>query len=223
MVVEAPTGLLEAALHARGFRHVAGVDEAGRGALAGPLVAAAVVLPADHSFEGLHDSKLVPPTERDRLYDEIMEHALAVGVYRISHTRVDGMGLHRANIKALRNALNKLDPAPDYTLIDGFRMARMQMPSLRVVKGDMVCTSVAAASIIAKVTRDRYMVRAAARFPGYDFASNKGYRAPAHLAGLRELGPCDIHRRCFAPVAAVAGGRTMDAFYEDEDEVDEQT
>ncbi len=209
-MTSAPDGLLEAALHAQGFRRVAGLDEAGRGALAGPLVAAAVVLPPDLQLAGLNDSKLVTPAERDRLYDEIMDHALSVGVYRIGHTRVDRMGLHRANIKALRNALNKIEPQPDYALVDGFRMKRMQMPSLRVVKGDMVCTSVAAASIIAKVTRDRIMVRAAERYPGYAFESNKGYRAPDHLSGLDRLGPCDIHRRCFAPVAAAMEVRTME-------------
>lgn len=208
-MIDAPDGLLEAALHAQGFQRVAGLDEAGRGALAGPLVAAAVVLPPGLHLEGLNDSKLVAPTERDRLYGEIMAHALGVGVYRISHTRVDEMGLHRANLKALRNALNKIEPEPDYVLVDGFHLKRMRTPALRVVKGDQVCTSVAAASIIAKVTRDRIMVRAARRYPGYAFASNKGYRAPEHLSGLDRMGPCDIHRRCFAPVAAAMADRTM--------------
>lgn len=205
-----PTGRYEDVLNRSGFRFVAGTDEAGRGALAGPLVAAAVVLPEGWVPDGLNDSKLVSPTERERLYDEISQQALAVGVFRVSHRRVDEIGLQRANITALRSALRKLEPAPDFVLVDGFRLKRLPVPSLRVVKGDQVCASVAAASIIAKVTRDRIMVRADRRYPGYGFSSNKGYRAPEHLDGLRRLGPCDIHRRCFAPVAAAAGVPTTD-------------
>lgn len=197
-----PTGRYESVLHRSGFRLVAGTDEAGRGALAGPLVAAAVVLPEGWLPDGLNDSKLVPPTERERLYGEIVHHAVAVGVFRISHRRLDDIGLQRANLTALRSALRKLEPAPDFVLVDGFRLKRLPVPSLRVVKGDQVCSSVAAASIIAKVTRDRIMVRADRRYPGYGFASNKGYRAPEHLDALGRLGPCDIHRRRFAPVAA---------------------
>lgn len=200
-----PRGDLEQALHRRGFEVVAGADEAGRGALAGPLVAAAVALPDGCVPDGLNDSKLVSPTERERLYEEIMGAALAVGVYRITHTRLDDVGLQRANLLALRAALNKLEPGPDYVLIDGFRLSRMRVPALRVVKGDQVCASVAAASIVAKVTRDRIMVRAERRFPGYGFANNKGYRAPEHLSALRRLGPCEFHRRCFAPVASASG------------------
>jgi ribonuclease HII len=198
----APSGDLEAALRARGFAHVAGVDEAGRGALAGPLVAAAVVLPDGWCPEGLDDSKLVSPPERERLYDEIQGCAIAVGVHRIGHELVDRKGLQRANLLALRHAIRKLEPQPDYTLVDGFALNRTAMPCLRLVKGDGFSASIAAASIIAKVTRDRMMVRAARRYPGYGFASNKGYRAPEHLAALDRLGPCALHRRSFAPVAA---------------------
>ncbi len=206
----APTGAYEQLLHAQGFRHVAGADEAGRGALAGPLVAAAVMLPPGWAPDGLNDSKLVSPTDRERLYDEIVAGAVAVGIFRVSHTRLDGIGLQRANLAALRAALNKLDPTPDYVLVDGFTLARTSVPALRVVKGDQVCTSVAAASIVAKVTRDRIMVRAERRYPGYGFASHKGYRSPEHLAALARLGPCEFHRRCFAPVAAAHGGPTID-------------
>lgn len=195
-----PAGDLETVLNGRGFRLVAGADEAGRGALAGPLVAAAVILPPGWVPDGLDDSKLVSPIERERLYGEITEHAVSIGVYRISHDRLDRIGLQRANLGALRAALNKLEPRPDYALVDGFGLDRTPMPCLRVVKGDEVCTSVAAASIIAKVTRDRIMVRAERRYPGYGFASNKGYRAPEHLRALQEIGPCGWHRRSFAPV-----------------------
>ena len=210
--VEPPSGIYESLLHHQGFSLVAGADEAGRGALAGPLVAAAVVLPPGWVPEGLNDSKLVPPLQRERLFDEIMATALAVGVHRVLPGSVDAMGLQRANFAALRMALRKLALAPQYVLVDGFRLARLGAPSLRVVKGDQVCASVAAASIIAKVTRDRMMVRASRRYPGYAFESNKGYRAPEHLAGLRALGPCHIHRRSFAPVAYAE-----DAVVEDDD------
>ena len=204
-----PTGAYEAVLQEQGFHHVAGADEAGRGALAGPLVAAAVVLPAGWIPEGLNDSKLVAPTERERLYGEIVANALAVAVHRVSPARVDQIGIQRANLHALREALHKLAPhRPDYVLVDGFRLPRLGVPALRVVKGDQVCTSVAAASIIAKVTRDRLMVNAARRYPGYAFESNKGYRAPEHLAALWRLGPCEYHRRCFNPVSAVLGTLT---------------
>jgi ribonuclease HII len=219
-VSDPPTGNYEASLHRQGFELVAGADEAGRGALAGPLVAAAVVLPPGWIPDGLNDSKLVAPTERERLYAEIVAAAVSVGVYRIGHVRLDGLGLQRANIAALRAALNKLDPRPEFVLVDGFHLARVAVPCLRVVKGDQVCTSVAAASIVAKVTRDRIMVRADRRYPGYGFASHKGYRSPEHLGALRRHGPCDIHRRRFTPVSQAAdiilgdqpegGGRGMD-------------
>lgn len=210
----APSGAYEATLHQQGFRLVAGADEAGRGALAGPLVAAAVILPPGFRPDGLNDSKLVSAPERERLYDAILAEAVAVGVARVSHTRLDAVGLQRANLAALRGALRKLAPAPDYILVDGYHLSRLWVPSLRVVKGDRVCVSVAAASIVAKVTRDRIMLRADRRYPGYGFASNKGYRAPEHLEALRRLGPCAFHRRCFAPVSQ-ALGTTFD------DEMDE--
>ncbi|MDQ3932735.1 MAG: ribonuclease HII [Actinomycetota bacterium] len=202
----APTGNYEAVLNRQGFGLVAGADEAGRGALAGPLVAAAVILPCGWVPEGLNDSKLLTALQRERLYAEILEHAVSCGVFRTSCKRLDAVGLQRANLAALRGALRKLDPKPDYILVDGFALARMPVPCLRVVKGDQVCTSVAAASVVAKVTRDRIMLRAHRRYPGYDFANNKGYRAPAHLEALRRLGPCEIHRRCFAPVSQVEAG-----------------
>ena len=205
MTIGTRLGALEAALHSRGFEHVAGADEAGRGAFAGPLVAAAVVLPPGYVPEGLRDSKLLTPLQRERLFAEIQEHALAIGVQRIRPDRIDVIGLQRANLLALRGALNKLRTRLDYVLVDGFRL-RLRPPSLRVVKGDMVCSSVAAASVIAKVTRDRAMVRLARRFPGYDFESNKGYRAPAHVAALWRMGPSPVHRRCFAPVRWASRG-----------------
>jgi ribonuclease HII len=196
-----PSVDLERVLRGQGFTWVAGADEAGRGALAGPLVAAAVILPPDYLPDGLDDSKLVAPRERERLHAEISAAAVAVGIHRVTHQRVDALGVQRANLVALRAAIRKLDPQPEYTIVDGFALKRTAMPCLKMVKGDQVCAAVAAASIVAKVTRDRIMVRAARRYPGYAFESNKGYRAPEHLRELDLRGPCDIHRRSFAPVA----------------------
>lgn len=200
-----PAGTYEAVLHRQGFRLVAGIDEAGRGALAGPLVAAAVILPVGWVPDGLADSKLLTPAQRDRLYVEITAGAVAVGVRRVTPQRLDRVGLQRANLVALRGAYKKLDPAPDYVLVDGFALDRMVVPTLKMVKGDRISTAVAAASVVAKVTRDRYMIRAAKRYRGYGFVSNKGYRAPTHLEALRHRGPCPLHRRWFAEVAAVVG------------------
>lgn len=194
-------GHLERVLGERGFDVVAGVDEAGRGALAGPLVAAAVILPAGWVPEGLRDSKLLSAAQRDRLYDHIRAGALAVGVKRITSDRIDRIGLQAANIRALQVALRKLDIDPDYVLVDGLFKLRLRTPSLRVIKGDRVSASVAAASIVAKVTRDRMMLRLAQRHRGYGWEQNKGYGAPEHLAALDRLGPTPAHRLCFAPVA----------------------
>ncbi len=196
-----PLGRLEDALRGRGFSTIAGVDEAGRGALAGPLVAAAVVLPVDWVPDGLRDSKLLTPKQRDRLYDEIHAGALAVGVTRITNERLDRIGLQTANIRALQLALRKLVVDPDYVLVDGLFKLRLRVPSLRVIKGDRVSANVAAASVVAKVTRDRMMTRLARRYRGYGWERNKGYGAPEHVEALDRLGPSPAHRRCFAPVA----------------------
>jgi ribonuclease HII len=194
-------GHIERALARRGFLRVAGVDEAGRGALAGPLVAAAVILPTGWAPDGLRDSKLLTPAQRDRLYAEIRAGAVAIGVKRITNERLDRIGLQTANIRALQVALRRLDARPDYVLVDGLFRLRLRVPSLRVIKGDRVSTNVAAASIVAKVTRDRMMLRLAERHRGYGWERNKGYGAPEHLDALDRLGPTPAHRRCFATVA----------------------
>lgn len=194
-------GCVEAVLRRQGFELIAGVDEAGRGALAGPLVAAAVVLPPGFVPDGLRDSKLLTPLQRERLYAEITSRALAVGVRRVRPKKIDEHGLQRANVKALQRALAKLHVDPDYVLVDGLFKLRLRCPSLRVIKGDRVSANVAAASVVAKVTRDRAMVRLARRFPAYAFERNKGYGAPEHLRALDREGPSEVHRRCFAPVA----------------------
>lgn len=194
-------GLIEKRLAAAGFWRVAGADEVGRGALAGPLVAAAVVLPAGAEIEGLRDSKLCTALQRRRLVNEIKDVALSVSIATVRPDRIDRRGLQQCNLDALRRALKGLDVAPDYVLVDAFRMRRLPWPGLAVKKADVVSTSVAAASIVAKEHRDRIMRRYHRRWPGYGFSTNVGYGTPEHWAALKSLGPCDIHRRSFFGVA----------------------
>lgn len=183
----------ERALGRAGFQTVAGADEAGRGACAGPLVAAAVVLPA-RPLEGLNDSKKLTARKREMLYDVITEKARAWAVVRIEPSECDDLGMHVANLEALRRAVALLDLAPDFVLTDGFPVDGLGAPSLAMWKGDAVAASVSAASILAKVTRDRIMVAYAQDHPGYSFAVHKGYCTALHQSELDELGPCPIHR-----------------------------
>ncbi|MGH2747697.1 MAG: ribonuclease HII [Actinomycetota bacterium] len=199
-------GLVERRLLEAGFTRVAGTDEVGRGALAGPLVAAAVILPSGVEIPGLRDSKLCTRLQRQRIADRIREVALAVSVVRVRPDRIDRLGLQRCNLDALRRALRGLEVEPDYALVDGFRMRRLPWPGLAVKKADVVSKSVAAASIVAKVYRDRAMRRYARRYPGYGFASNVGYGTREHWAALRRLGPCEIHRRSFFGVTGFSDG-----------------
>jgi ribonuclease HII len=196
------TALFEDRLRDAGFGRVAGVDEAGRGALAGPLVAAAVILPRDCPIQGLADSKLLTPQRRRSLAAQIHDHALAVAVVRIGPDTIDRVGLQRANIALLARALRDLEGGYDYALADGFPLPRMPAPVLGVKKGDQVATCVAAASIIAKVTRDKIMTGAARRYRGYGFQRHKGYGTDEHWAALRRLGPSAYHRHSFTGVAA---------------------
>jgi ribonuclease HII len=201
----------ERRLRGAGFRFVAGVDEAGRGALAGPLFAAAVVLPDGFDTEGLEDSKLLTPLQRERMYGRIQEEAVAVAVCRAMPGRIDRRGLHKTNLRLLRRALLMLPVRPEYILTDGFPVPRLPVPSLGMRKGDMVTASVAAASVVAKVTRDRTMDRYHRRFPRYGFDTNRGYGTAAHWEALFRFGPSPIHRRSFKGVAeaivALAAGR----------------
>lgn len=196
MVLDAD-GVMEDRLAAAGFELVAGADEVGRGALAGPLVAAAVVLPPGVRIQGLRDSKMCTRRQRETLARRIREVALAVSVVRVRPDSIDREGLSRANIKALRRALASLDVDPDYALIDRFALRRLPFPSLGVIKADAISRSVAAASIVAKVHRDAAMRRYARRFKGYGFETNVGYGTAEHWDALRRLGPSDIHRRSF--------------------------
>lgn len=197
---------LEQGLRRRGFRHIAGADEAGRGACAGPLVVAAAILPDGRRGEvpGLADSKLLTPAARERVYEEVVARAVAYEVVVIPPDEVDVRGLHVCNLAGMRRALARLTPGPDYVLTDGFRVGGVGVPGLAVWKGDQVAACVAAASVLAKVTRDRLMTELSEQWPTYGFAEHKGYVTPVHTAALRRHGPCPVHRWSYANVAAVA-------------------
>ncbi|CAI9398670.1 MULTISPECIES: ribonuclease HII [Aestuariimicrobium] len=196
----------ERALTRAGFSPIAGADEAGRGACAGPLVAAAVVLadtPA-RQITGLRDSKLLTPKARERCFDEIMAKAVAVSCVSIEADECDRLGMHVADIQALRRAVSRLEVTPEFVLTDGFPVDGLGVPGLAVWKGDRVAACVAAASVIAKVTRDRIMTDIAAHYPQYRFDVHKGYCTPEHQAELDRFGPADIHRRRFELVRRAA-------------------
>jgi ribonuclease HII len=190
-------GLLETRLADHEFLNVAGTDEVGRGALAGPLVAAAVVLPAGVEIPGLRDSKLCTRAQRERLAEEIRSVALAVSIVRVQPWRIDRAGLQKCNLQALRRALNGLEVSPDYVLVDCFKLKRLPYPALAIKKGDVVSKSVAAASIVAKVHRDAAMRRYHRKHPNYGFATNVGYGTRQHWDALKQWGPCEIHRKSF--------------------------
>ncbi|MDQ4109438.1 MAG: ribonuclease HII [Actinomycetota bacterium] len=189
----------ERVLREQGFTRVAGADEAGRGALAGPLVAAAVVLPEGFDTQGIDDSKLLTRLQREAAYERIVAAAL-FAVARAEPAVIDRRGLHRSNLALLRRCIRALDPVPEYALTDGFPVPRMPCPSLGIKRGDAVAVSVAAASIVAKVTRDRIMDRMHRRYPAWGFDHNRGYGTPDHLEVLDRLGPTPIHRLSFACV-----------------------
>lgn len=199
---------LERTLRRRGFARIAGADEAGRGACAGPLAVAAVVLPPGSGGEvpELADSKLLTPAARERVYDEVVARAEAYAVVLIEAADVDARGLHRSNLDGMRRALGRLAVRPDYVLTDGFGVDGLGVPGLAVWKGDQVAACIAAASVLAKVTRDRLMTTLHDRYPHYAFAQHKGYVTPAHAAALRAHGPCPEHRMSYLNVAAAAAG-----------------
>lgn len=193
----------ERALARAGFSRVAGADEAGRGACAGPLVAAAVILSDRRSrqIEGLKDSKLLTPRARERIHDQILSRAEAVAWVAVEPEECDRLGMHVADLQALRRAMVRLDPAPDFVLTDGFGVDGLGLPGLAVWKGDRVAACVAAASVIAKVTRDRMMTELHDRFPQYGFDIHKGYVTRSHQQALDQHGPCPAHRMRFDNVA----------------------
>jgi len=190
-------GRYERGLREQGFHLIAGVDEAGRGALAGPLVAAAVILPPDFDLEGINDSKVLTALQRETAFARIVRDAVAWSACRCMPTRIDRRGLQKTNVWLLRRCVTTLRTVPDYVLSDGFPVKRLGVPNLSIKKGDAVTASVAAASILAKVTRDRMMDRYHRRFPAYGFDHNRGYGTQEHRDAIRRHGPSPIHRYSF--------------------------
>ncbi len=208
----APTLQEEMALCEQGYTLVAGLDEVGRGCLAGPVVVAAVILPlqlplADlyTRFAGVNDSKQLTAAARARLYDVIMQHALAVSIGVGSVELIDTCNILQATKYSMRDAIKNLAPAPQALLLDALLLPDVALPQRAIIKGDALCLSIAAASIIAKVTRDRMMHELHAVYPDYGFAQHKGYGTPAHLVALRQYGVTPHHRRSFAPVRELFG------------------
>jgi ribonuclease HII len=189
----------------QGFSAIAGVDEAGRGALAGPVVAAAVILSPHGDFAGIDDSKKLTPEKRDVLFDRIMVEALAVGIGVADHVMVDQINVLQATLQAMAGAIRELSPAPDFLLVDGISVPPTHIPCRTIKKGDAASVSIAAASIVAKVTRDRMMTSFDDEYPGYGFAIHKGYGSRAHLSAIADLGPCAIHRTTFRGVKEFVG------------------
>ncbi|MFQ5827105.1 MAG: ribonuclease HII, partial [Dehalococcoidia bacterium] len=199
-----PTWAEERRLHRQGYHFIAGLDEVGRGALAGPVVAAAIVLPKALKAPWLaqvRDSKELTPARRERLFAHIQEAAPAVGIGLVPAQALDALGSVAAPRVAMGRAIEQLSPPPDFLLIDALKLPALALPQRSMVRGDTLCLSIACASIVAKVTRDRLMREMDGRYPGYGFARHKGYGTGVHLSSLGELGACPIHRRSFAPVA----------------------
>lgn len=191
---------LENALRRLGFVRVAGVDEVGRGCLAGPVVAAAVVLDPERHIAGVSDSKTVPLVERERLYDRITRHAVAWAVASSSPEEIDEINIHQASLRAMRRAVLSLAPLPDLVLVDAFRLPDLALAQRSVPHGDRRCSAIAAASIVAKVTRDRQMLELHQRDPRYGFDRHKGYATSDHLDAVARLGYSAAHRRSFRPL-----------------------
>lgn len=204
-----PSWNWDRALLALGHRFLAGVDEVGRGPLAGPVMAGAVILPIGLNAQWVaevNDSKLLSPRVRHALSDRIWEEALAVGIGSASTDEIDQVGIVPATRLAMSRAIRRLKISPDCLLIDALRLPQIDLPQESIIRGDSISISIAAASIVAKVARDRLMVQMDSHYPGFGFRRNKGYGTPEHLKALGLLGPCLIHRMTFAPVSASRAG-----------------
>ncbi len=193
----------EKKLNAFGCKAVAGIDEAGRGPLAGPLLVAAVILPHDCRLTLLNDSKKLSARQREILYDQVRAKALAISSVTVDIATIDEINIYQATIKGMYQAIENLAPAADGVLIDAVPLPRLTVANESIIGGDALSASIAAASIIAKVERDRLMLEAAEIYPQYGFARHKGYGTPEHLAALREYGPCPLHRRSFEPIKSM--------------------
>lgn len=197
----------ERALYGAGYARVAGVDEAGRGPLAGPVVAAAVILPPYRRFSAIRDSKLVPAAERETLYRQIRKHALAIGIAACPARVIDRVNILEATRLAMARAVARLKPPPDAVLVDGWRLPALQVDQWPIVDGDRDSVSIAAASLVAKVIRDAIMRRLERLYPGYGFANHKGYGTREHLACIARLGVTPAHRYSFEPVRQALQGK----------------
>jgi ribonuclease HII len=190
---------IENTIRRLGFNLVAGVDEVGRGCLAGPVVAGAVILNPDRYIPRICDSKTVTALERVRLYEKITRNAIAWGVALADPREIDTINIHQASLRAMQRAVMKLDPLPDFVLVDAFRVPDLLMAQRKVIHGDVRCTAIAAASIVAKVTRDRMMLELHAQDPRYGFDRHKGYATRDHLDAVSRFGYSEVHRRSFRP------------------------
>jgi ribonuclease HII len=205
---------------AGGAKLIAGVDEVGRGSLFGPVVAAAVILEPGYRIRGLRDSKLIPEKKRDELAKKIREHSLGISIAAVDSGRIDQINIYHASREAMLLAVQQLLPQPDHLLIDAMTVEH-DCAQTKIIHGDALSASIAAASIIAKVERDRMIRELDSSYPGYDLASNKGYSAPKHIAALRERGPSALHRQSFAPVWLSTKPQEVLAFMEEEAALDE--
>jgi ribonuclease HII len=197
--------MIEEKLIAAGMSTIAGVDEAGRGACAGPLVVAATILkdPKSVALEEVRDSKELTAQKREELFDLVISESITYAIIEISPTEIDSIGLHKSNLEGMRRAIHALKTEPQYILTDGYRIDGLSAPSLAVWKGDQVAITISAASILAKVHRDRIMDKMDEQYPGYGFAAHKGYVTRSHEKSLSELGVSEIHRRSYANIAAL--------------------
>ncbi len=195
-------GDVEAMLIDKGYQAICGVDEVGRGPLAGPVVAAAVIVPPELEIPGVDDSKKLTAARREKVFDTIVNLGLPCAVGVIDNECIDKMNILKASLMAMRKAVMDLKQSPDFVLVDGnYPIPNISQPQFAVIGGDRRCQAIAAASIVAKVTRDRIMDRYQALYPSFTFSQHKGYPTPVHLDELKEHGPCEIHRRTFKPVA----------------------
>ena len=197
--------MIEQTLLKAGIKNIAGVDEAGRGPCAGPLVLASVILkdPLSRALKEVRDSKELSEIKREELFDVVIDNSLAYSIIEVSVDEIDTIGLHKCNIEGMRRAINALEVTPDYVLTDGYPIPGLTTPNLAVWKGDQVAISISAASILAKVYRDRIMIKLDKEFPKYGLANHKGYITASHTAAIKEFGVLPIHRKSFANIAAL--------------------
>ena len=197
--------MIEQTLLKAGIKNIAGVDEAGRGPCAGPLVLASVILkdPLSKALKEVRDSKELSEAKREELFEVVIDNSLAYSIIEVSVDEIDTIGLHKCNIEGMRRAINALEVTPDYVLTDGYPIPGLTTPNLAVWKGDQVAISISAASILAKVYRDRIMIKLDKEFPKYGLANHKGYITASHTAAIKEFGVLPIHRKSFANIAAL--------------------